>query len=110
MEEKKIIPEVLLYKAIGASLPLSESKFPTSIFPMKIQRIIKEVHECQNFPIDYVGASMLVAIALGIGNTHLAQLKNGWQESPILYMAFVGRTGTNKSHPLSLCHEALLGL
>ena len=51
---------------------------------------------------------MLVAIAVGIGNTHLVQLKRGWLESAMLYVALVGRPGTNKSHPLSFAMKPFL--
>ena len=57
---------------------------------------------------DYVAASMLTAIAVGIGNTHLVQVKSGWLESAILYMALVGRPGANKSHPLSFAMKPFL--
>ncbi len=101
MDTNKISPEVLLDKALNAACSFSQTEFPISIFPKKIQGIITEVHECQSFPIDYIASSMLVALALGIGNSHLAEFKRGWQESPILYLALVGRPGANKSHPLS---------
>lgn len=51
---------------------------------------------------------MLVAIAVGIGNTHLVQFKRGWQESAMLYVALVGRPGTNQSHPLSFAMKPFL--
>lgn len=108
MAESAIVPEVLLDKAVELGLSFSDSSFPTSIFPTEIRRIIAEVHECQGFPIDYIASAMLVAIAVGIGNTHLAQLKRGWQESPMLYVALVGRPGTNKSHPLSFAMKPFL--
>lgn len=66
-------------------------------FPSEIRNIIADVHECQGFPIDYIASAMLVAIAVGIGNTYLVQLKRGWQESAMLYVALVGRPGTDKS-------------
>ena len=101
MENKSINPLALIDKAIDMSTRLEGTEFPVSIFPKKIQRIICEVHECHSYPTDYIAASVLTAIAVGIGNTHLAQIKQGWQESPILYMALIGRPGANKSHPLS---------
>lgn len=94
--------------AIDLSTRLSGTAFPISIFPAKIQRIIREVHECHNYPTDYIVAAILTAIAVGIGNTHLAQIKQGWTESPILYMALIGRPGTNKSHPLSFAMKPFL--
>lgn len=108
MKEEAIVPEVLLDKAIELGLSFTGSTFPISIFPSEIRNIIAEVHECQGFPIDYIASAMLVAIAVGIGNTHLAELKRGWQESSILYVALVGRPGTNKSHPLSFAMKPFL--
>lgn len=108
MEEEAIVPEVLLDKAIELGLSFTGSTFPISIFPSEIRNIIAEVHECQGFPIDYIASAMLVAIAVGIGNTHLAELKRGWQESTMLYVALVGRPGTNKSHPLSFAMKPFL--
>lgn len=97
-----INPASIIDEAIDLSTRLSGTAFPVSIFPNKIQRIIREVHECHNYPTDYIASAILTAIAVGIGNTHLAQIKQGWVESPILYMALIGRPGANKSHPLSL--------
>lgn len=93
MEEEAIVPEVLLDKAIELGLSFTGSTFPISIFPSEIRNIIAEVHECQGFPIDYIASAMLVAIAVGIGNTHLAELKRGWQESTMLYVALVDVQG-----------------
>jgi len=95
-QETSINPMSIMDKAIDLSSRLSGSQFPVSIFPAKIQRIIKEVHECHSYPTDYISAAILTALAVGIGNTHLAQLKQGWLESPILYMALIGRPGANK--------------
>ena len=108
MGEQTIVPEVLLDKAIELGLSFSDSAFPIGIFPSEIRNIIAEVYECQGFPIDYIASAMLVAIAVGIGNTHLVQLKRGWQESAMLYVALVGRPGTNKSHPLSFAMKPFL--
>ncbi len=37
---------------------------------------------------------------MGTGNTHFARLKGKWDESAILFMTLVGRSGARKSHPL----------
>ena len=108
MEKKTIDPMLMVDKAIDMSMKLAGTEFPVSIFPNRIQRIIREVHECHSYPTDYIAASILTAIAVGIGNTHLVQIKQGWQESPILYMALIGRPGANKSHPLSFAMKPFL--
>ena len=51
---------------------------------------------------------MLSALAVSIGNSHLEQVKRGWVESPILYMALIGRPGANKSHPLSFAFQPFI--
>ncbi len=92
---------MILDKAIDKSASLSGNGFPISLFPSKIQSIISEVNDCYGYPVDYVAAAMLVAVSVAIGNTHLVRMKEGWDESAILYMALIGRPGANKSHPLS---------
>ena len=108
MDEQSLHPVAIIDKAIDLSTKLAGTEFPISIFPAKIQHIINEVHECHSYPIDYVAASILTAIAVSIGNTHLVQIKQGWLESPILYMALIGRPGANKSHPLSFAMKPFL--
>ena len=108
MDTYSINPTSIIDEAIDLSTRLSGTAFPVSIFPAKIQRIIREVHECHNYPTDYIAAAILTAIAVGIGNTHLAQIKQGWTESPILYMALIGRPGANKSHPLSFAFQPFI--
>ena len=75
--------------------------FPIEVFPSAIQEIITTTNESLNFPIDFIGASILYAVSVSIGNTHRIEIKKGWQESPVLYLSIVGRAGTNKSHPFS---------
>lgn len=77
------------------------SLFPYDVFPSAIQDIVKATNETLNYPIDYIGAAMLYAVSVAIGNTHKVQIKNSWIDSAVLYMAIVGRAGINKSHPLS---------
>lgn len=108
MDTYSINPASIIDKAVDLSMRLAGTDFPVSIFPTKIQRIISEVHECHNYPTDYIAAAILTAIAVGIGNTHLAQIKQGWIESPILYVALIGRPGANKSHPLSFAMKPFL--
>ncbi|RLD58297.1 MAG: hypothetical protein DRJ05_08280, partial [Bacteroidetes bacterium] len=77
------------------------NRFPTEVFPASIQEIITATNESLNYPIDFIGASILFAISVAIGNTHRIEIMKGWPENAVLYLAIVGRTGTNKSHPLS---------
>ena len=82
MDTYSINPASIIDEAIDLSTRLSGTAFPVSIFPTKIQRIIHEVHECHNYPTDYIAAAILTAIAVGIGNTHLAQMKKVGRKAP----------------------------
>lgn len=75
--------------------------FPVDAFPLEIQNIISATNESLNFPIDYIGGSILYAISISIGNTHMVELMKGWSENAVIYLAMVGRPGSNKSHPLN---------
>lgn len=104
----KLTAEGIMGAAMRMGAELSGGEFPISVFPHKIQRIITELHASQGYPIDYIAAAMLSALAVSIGNSHLAQVKRGWVESPILYMALIGRPGANKSHPLSFAFRPFI--
>lgn len=94
-------PMLILGKAVDMSVSMRGGDFPLSAMPMKIQWIIREANDCYGYPVDYLAGAMLVALGLGIGNTHFARLKGKWDESAILFMALVGRPGACKSHPLN---------
>lgn len=99
--EMSVDPMLVLGKAVDMSVSIRGGDFPLGALPMKIQRIVREAHDCYCYPVDYLAGAMLVAVGLGIGNTHFARLKGKWEESAILFMALVGRPGACKSHPLN---------
>jgi hypothetical protein len=78
-----------------------QNPFPVEVLPEAVREIITATNESLNFPIDFIGASILYAVSVAIGNTHRAEIMKGYDQNAVLYMAIVGRTGTNKSHPLS---------
>lgn len=84
------------------------NRFPVEVFPLPVQKIITATNENLNFPIDFIGASMLYAVSVAVGNTHRVEVKKGWLESAVLYLAIVARAGTNKSHPLSFALQPIV--
>ena len=98
---KTIAPMLVLGKAVDMGVSVKGGDFPLGALPMKMQRIVREANDCYGYPVDYLAGAMLVAVGLGIGNTHFARLKGKWDESAILFMALVGRPGACKSHPLN---------
>ena len=105
---RRLTTESIISEAMLKGAKLSGGEFPISAFPLRIQRIITELHDSQGYPIDYIAAAILSALAVSIGNSHLVQVKRGWLESSILYMALIGRPGANKSHPLSFAFHPFI--
>jgi hypothetical protein len=81
--------------------------FPVEVFPQAVQDIIQATNQTLNFPVDFIGASMLYAVSVAVGNTHKVEVKRGWLESCVMYLAIVARAGTNKSHPLSFALQPI---
>ena len=100
MNETRITAKGIMEDADKLINQVCKSRFPVEIFPTMIRGIIWKMKEVLTYPVDYTASSMLVAIAMGIGNTHVLRFKSEWTVKDILYMALVGRPGANKSHPL----------
>lgn len=81
--------------------------FPSEYFPYSMRNIITETNEVLNFPVDFIGASMLYAASVAIGNTYRIKVKEGWTESGVIYLSLVAPPGTNKSHPLSFALQPI---
>lgn len=84
------------------------NRFPVDVFPLPVQQVITATNENLNFPIDFIGASLLYAVSVAIGNTHSVEVKKGFQQSAVLYLAIVARAGTTKSHPLSFALQPIV--
>lgn len=82
--------------------------FPVHVLPERLQRIIRELHDSNGFPVDYTAASMMAALSVAVGNSHRVEVKRNWHESAILYIAIVGRPGACKSHPLAFAMRPLV--
>ncbi|WP_270418395.1 DUF3987 domain-containing protein [Bacteroides intestinalis] len=87
-----------------------EIGFPISVFPEPIREIINETRSSLNYPTDFIAFTICFTLSIGIGNKFVAKVKEGWDERAILYMAIIGRSGVNKSHPLSFAMQPLFEL
>src|SRR5574344_1433105 len=105
--ENKITAEGIIHEALHYKEKMYGSDYPVQVFPHQIQDIVYSTGECLNYPIDYIAASLCFVLSVGIGNTHVVKLKEGWTERAILYTALIGRPGVNKSHPLSFAFHPL---
>lgn len=86
----------------------SDNPFPVDAFPVAIQRIIRGANEGSLFPTDFTGSGMIAAAGIAMGATYQVEVKGGWIERPIVYMALIGRPGTMKSPPMRFAVKPLL--
>ncbi len=102
-------PETLLnhVQEIQKEVEAKQNPFPVEVFPKAVREIMTDTNESLSFPIDFIGASILYAVSVSIGNTHKVEIKKGWQENAVLYLSIVGRAGTNKSHPVSFALQPI---
>lgn len=108
MEANKITPDGIISDALQCRDKLYGSEFPVHILPAQLREIVYATSERLNYPLDYIAMALCFVIAVLTGNTHVAKLKEGWVERSIIYLAFLGRPGTNKSHPLYFALRPLL--
>jgi hypothetical protein len=108
MEENKITTEGIINDALQCREKLYGSEFPIHALPKQLREIIHLTSERLNYPPDYIAMALCYVISTLTGNTHVVKLKEGWTERAILYLALLGRPGTNKSHPLYFALRPLL--
>jgi len=85
-----------------------ESTFPVEVFPNFIQKLITEANKTLYYPIDYLGSSILCTVSIALGLKIIVEVKKGWTEQAVLYIALVGNPGDNKSHPLEFALKPIM--
>lgn len=84
-----------------------EKKIPLDAFPAKIQDMILALARQENYTIEYMMASLLVAVSTAIGNAVNIRIRGGWISNSALYMILVGRPGTGKTPPLDFAFRPI---
>lgn len=97
-ELKPIIPE---------KIEIETPDFPIDIFPKEIQFYISECASKLDSNIDYMGVSLMWLISVCVGNSFEVEVKRGWNENGVIWVAVVGKAGIGKTpsinniiHPL----------
>lgn len=76
-------------------------KFPLEIFPKPYQKYILDCHETLDSSIDYMGCALMWALSVIVGNSCKIEVKRNWIETPILWLAVVGKAGIGKTPSIS---------
>lgn len=82
--------------------------FPLDVFPESIQNYIIGVHKTLNASVDYLGCAMLWVLSLCVGNSMKIEVKKGWIESGVIWLAIVGKAGIGKTHNIEAITKPLL--
>ena len=86
-----------------------ESKLPYDIFSQSARHFCEYVTDLYSCPQDYVVASMILTVGVAMGKR--ARITDGqYTNYPNLYIALVGRSGINKSTPLTKCTDCLFDI
>jgi len=73
------------------------TEFPLDVFPLDLQHYIIERHRTLKQSIDYMGCSLLFLTSIIVGNSQEMKIKNGWKETPSLWLSLVGKAGVGKT-------------
>ena len=76
-------------------------------FTAKIQDMILALARQENYSIEYMMASLLVAVSTAIGNAVNIRIRGGWISNSALYMILVGRPGMGKTPPLDFAFRPI---
>lgn len=70
---------------------------PVDALPINLQKIINHYAAIKGYPVDYLFASVLTALGVAVGNSHVLHTVNGYKAKANLFVAVIGRRGFNKS-------------
>lgn len=90
--------------------PIQDTEFPLHIFPESVRHYITECNLKLNASVDFMCVSYLWLISVLVGNTLKVKVKNGWIDSPILWISVIGSAGVGKTPDIKLILKPLLDL
>lgn len=71
--------------------------FPIDIFPNEIQHYLIECRDKLDSNLDFMGVSILWLLSVCVGNSFNIEVKRGWRENGVVWIAVVGRAGLGKT-------------
>ena len=71
--------------------------FPIDVFPPDIQHYLTECSDKLDSNLDFMSVSLLWLISVCVGNSVEVEVKKGWYENGVLWIAVVGKAGIGKT-------------
>jgi hypothetical protein len=76
---------------------VERNDFPLDVFPTSIGNYINECNRTLGHSVDFMGSGLLWMLSVIIGNSIKVDVKNGWTECVVVWLAIVGRAGVGKT-------------
>lgn len=90
--------------------PIDKESFPIDVFPDNVQKYIADCAATLGHNTDFMGSALLWMLSVIVGNSIKVQVKKGWVESCIVWLAVVGRAGVGKTPAISSIIKPLVEL
>ncbi len=95
-------------KANNANNSSDDNSFPIEVLPNIIREIITEANLHAGHHIDYMAGGILAVTSSAIGRIRKVKVKEGWYESSLVYLTFLGRAGISKTPTLKFVIKPLV--
>jgi|AntDeeMinimDraft_6_1070357.scaffolds.fasta_scaffold02750_3 hypothetical protein len=95
------LPEPEIKEKILKEKISNDIDFPLDIYPKPFQKYIMDCAETLDSSIDYMGCSLLWNLSVIVGNSAKIEVKKNWIETPIVWIACVGKAGIGKTPSIS---------
>ena len=93
----KVKIDELKNEIIKEDIKLEKAVFPIDIFPADIQFYINECSTKLDSNIEFMGVSLIWLISVCVGNSLQVEVKRGWNENGVVWIATVGKAGLGKT-------------
>jgi hypothetical protein len=88
----------------------NRGEFPLQVFPDSIVTYIRSCHETLGHSIDFMGSGLIWMLSVIVGNSLKAEVKKGWTECVVVWIAIVGRAGVGKTPAINSIIRPLVDL
>ena len=93
----KVKIDELKNEIIKEEIKLDKAVFPIDIFPSDIQFYLNECSDKLDSNIEFMGVSLIWLISVCVGNSLQVEVKRGWNENGVVWIATVGKAGLGKT-------------
>jgi 5S rRNA maturation endonuclease (ribonuclease M5) len=87
---------------------LNNTTFPIEAIPRELRSFMATAAKSISRPVDFIFVPSLAILGSAIGSNVKVEIKEGWEEKPILFTAVIGDSGSGKSPGQKIAKEPVL--